>query len=108
MNAIPEEFQIKTLLNQDTYLVDGELKNGKVKHQRCSQRFLQEKNTNQQYWALSIYGRKEGLEAVDAADAAFNNGQVWPTMKVADRIKSMTRFVTQMEATREEVVKYLM
>jgi glyceraldehyde-3-phosphate dehydrogenase (NADP+) len=28
-------------------------------------------------------------------------------MKVADR-KSMTRFVTQMEATREEVVKYLM
>jgi glyceraldehyde-3-phosphate dehydrogenase (NADP+) len=39
----------------------------------------------------------------------FNNGQgVWPTMKVADRIKSMTRFVSQMEATREEVVKYLM
>jgi glyceraldehyde-3-phosphate dehydrogenase (NADP+) len=34
--------------------------------------------------------------------------RVWPTMKVADRIKSMTRFVTQMEATREEVVKYLM
>jgi glyceraldehyde-3-phosphate dehydrogenase (NADP+) len=29
-------------------------------------------------------------------------------MKVADRIKSMTRFVSQMEATREEVVKYLM
>jgi glyceraldehyde-3-phosphate dehydrogenase (NADP+) len=28
MNAIPEEFQIKTLLNQDTYLVNGELKNG--------------------------------------------------------------------------------
>jgi hypothetical protein len=23
MNAIPEEFQIKTLLNQDTYLVNG-------------------------------------------------------------------------------------
>jgi hypothetical protein len=41
----------------------------------------------------SIYGRKKKLEAVDAADAAFNNGQgVWPTMKVADRIKSMTSF----------------
>jgi glyceraldehyde-3-phosphate dehydrogenase (NADP+) len=36
---------------------------------------------------------KRRLEAVDA-DAAFNNGQgVWPTMKVADRIKSMTCFV---------------
>jgi hypothetical protein len=42
MNAIPEEFQ--TLLNQDTYLVNGELKNGKVKHQQCSQRFHQRKN----------------------------------------------------------------
>jgi hypothetical protein len=26
----------------------------------------------------------------------------------ADRIKCMTRFVTQMETTRDEVVKYLM
>ena len=26
MNSIPEEFKIKTLLHQDTYLVDGELK----------------------------------------------------------------------------------
>ena len=26
MNTIPEEFQIKELLNQDTYLVNGELK----------------------------------------------------------------------------------
>jgi glyceraldehyde-3-phosphate dehydrogenase (NADP+) len=74
MNAIPEEFQIKTLLNQDTYLVDGELKNGKVKHQRCSQRFLQKTNTNQ-YWDLFHLWRKRRLEAVDAADAAFNNGQ---------------------------------
>jgi hypothetical protein len=34
MNTIPEEFQINTLLNQDTYLVDGELKNGQVKPQQ--------------------------------------------------------------------------
>jgi glyceraldehyde-3-phosphate dehydrogenase (NADP+) len=70
MNAIPEEFQIKTLLNQDTYLVDGELKNGKVKHQRCSQRFHQKYEPT--IWAHSIWGRR--IEAVDA-DAAFNNGQ---------------------------------
>jgi glyceraldehyde-3-phosphate dehydrogenase (NADP+) len=75
MNAIPEEFQIKTLLNQDTYLVDGELKNGKVKHQRCSQRFHQRKIRTNNIGLYSIYGRKRRLEAVDAADAAFNNGQ---------------------------------
>jgi hypothetical protein len=28
MNTIPEEFQIKDLLNQDTYLINGELKVG--------------------------------------------------------------------------------
>jgi glyceraldehyde-3-phosphate dehydrogenase (NADP+) len=56
----------------------------------------------------SIHLWEKKRPEVDAADAAFNNGQVWPTMKVADRIKSMTRFVSQMEATREEVVKYLM
>jgi hypothetical protein len=29
---------------------------------------ISSENTNQQYWALSIYGRKRSLEAVDAAD----------------------------------------
>jgi glyceraldehyde-3-phosphate dehydrogenase (NADP+) len=49
----------------------------------------------------SFYGEKEGLEAVEAADAAYNNGQgLWPTMSVKDRIKCMTRFVIQMEGTR--------
>ena len=54
-------------------------------------------------------GEVEGSEAVDAAVAAYNNGQgLWPTMKVIDRIKCMENFVTQMKATRSEVVKYLM
>jgi glyceraldehyde-3-phosphate dehydrogenase (NADP+) len=108
MNAIPEEFQIKTLLNQDTYLVDGELKNGKVKHQRCSQRFLQKTNTNQQYWDLFHLWEKKAWRQSMPLTLRLIMVRVWPTMKVADRIKSMTRFVTQMEATREEVVKYLM
>jgi glyceraldehyde-3-phosphate dehydrogenase (NADP+) len=105
MNAIPEEFQIKTLLNQDTYLVDGELKNGKVKHQRCSQRFHQRRIRTNNIGSIPFMG-KEGLEAVDAADAAFNNGQGMAHHE-SGRSNCMTRFVTQMEAT-EEVVKYLM
>jgi hypothetical protein len=56
MNAIPEEFQIKTLLNQDTYLVDGELKNGKVKHQRFSTISSKDQRICGIY---SIYGRKK-------------------------------------------------
>jgi glyceraldehyde-3-phosphate dehydrogenase (NADP+) len=99
-----QEFQIKTLLNQDTYLVDGELKNGKVKHQRFLNDFFKRKY-EQHMGSIPFMGEKRSLEAVDAADAAFNNGQEWPTMS-GRSIK--TRFVTQMEATREEVVKYLM
>jgi glyceraldehyde-3-phosphate dehydrogenase (NADP+) len=35
----------------------------------------------------SFMGEKEGLEAVEAADAAYNNGQgLWPTMSVKDRL----------------------
>jgi glyceraldehyde-3-phosphate dehydrogenase (NADP+) len=61
MNAIPEEFQIKTLLNQDTYLVDGELKNGKVKHQRVLNDFFKRRIRTNNIGIYSIYGRKEGL-----------------------------------------------
>ena len=54
-------------------------------------------------------GENEALEAVNAASKAYDNGQgLWPTMKVADRIKCMSNFVTQMKATRTEVVKFLM
>jgi len=42
-------------------------------------------------------GEAEALEAVEAAHTAYNNGQgLWPTMKVADRIKCMENFVSQM------------
>jgi hypothetical protein len=36
-------------------------------------------NTNN-IWVPPFMGEKRSLEAVDAADAAFNNGQEWPTM----------------------------
>ena len=59
--------------------------------------------------SIPAMGEAEGNEVVEAAVAAYNNGQgLWPTMKVIDRIKCMENFVTHMKATRSEVVKYLM
>jgi glyceraldehyde-3-phosphate dehydrogenase (NADP+) len=53
--------------------------------------------------------QKEGLEAVEAANNAFDNGQgIWPTMKVSDRIKCVEQFAQKMKETRSEVVKFLM
>lgn len=52
---------------------------------------------------------KEALESLDAAVAAYDNGQgVWPTMGVEDRIKCMQKFVDLMIQQRELVIKLLM
>lgn len=110
MNIIPEEFQITTLLNQDTYLVDGELK----KWEGQTTAVFSTISSTEEYGptilgSIPFMGETEALEAVNAASVAYNNGQgLWPTMKVSDRIKCMSNFVSQMKATRSEVVKYLM
>ena len=108
--SIPEKFKIDRLIHQKTYLVNGELKswNG---------------NTSDVYSTISstveykptllgsipLLEEKQAMEALDAASSAYNNGQgLWPTMKVADRIACMEKFVSQMKTKRDEVVKYLM
>jgi glyceraldehyde-3-phosphate dehydrogenase (NADP+) len=49
------------------------------------------------------------LKALNAATSAFDKGKgTWPTMKVADRIACMERFVVLMKQQREAVVKLLM
>tara|TARA_B100001063_G_scaffold190095_1_gene180873 strand:+ start:264 stop:1850 length:1587 start_codon:yes stop_codon:yes gene_type:complete len=108
--SIPEKFKIKSLIHQNTYLVNGELKkwNG---------------NTSEVYSTISstteykptllgsipLLEEKQAMEALNAASSAYNNGQgLWPTMKVIDRISCMEKFVSQMKLKRDEVVKYLM
>ncbi len=107
---IPEQYQIKNILNQQTYLVGGELKTWAGE-------------TSEVYSTISsteIYkptllgtiptlGEKEALQALDAAVLAYNKGQgLWPTMKVVDRIACMEKFVSQMKTKRAEIVKLLM
>jgi glyceraldehyde-3-phosphate dehydrogenase (NADP+) len=110
MNAIPEEYQIKKLLNQDTYLLNGELKQWDGQTAPVFSTISStEKYAPTILGSVPYMGEKEGLEAVDAADKAYNNGQgLWPTMLVKDRIKCMNRFVVQMEATRDAIVQFLM
>lgn len=110
MSFIPEEFKIRKPLTQDTYLVNGELK----KWTGQTTPVFSTISSTETYeptllGSIPFMGEKEAMEAVDAAAAAYNNGQgLWPTMKVVDRIKCMENFVSQMKATRSEVVKLLM
>lgn len=110
MNAIPNEFQIDNLLHQDTYLVNGELKNWTGKTTPVYSTISSTENyAPTLLGTIPAMGEPEASEVVTAAVSAYNNGQgLWPTMKVSDRIKCMVNFVAQMKATRSEVVKYLM
>ena len=107
---IPSEFKIKSLLHQKTYLVNGELKNwsGTITD------VLSTISSTKKYsptllGTIPQLGKEEALETLDAAVSAYDKGQgLWPTMKVADRISCMEKFVTQMKTKREEVVKLLM
>ncbi|MFL9832024.1 NADP-dependent glyceraldehyde-3-phosphate dehydrogenase [Flavobacterium sp. ST-87] len=110
MNSIPEEFKIKTLLHQDTYLVNGELKKWTGKTTEVYSTI----SSTDEYaptllGTIPFMGEAEAAEVVNSASLAYSNGQgLWPTMKVVDRIKCMENFVSQMKATRTEVVKLLM
>ncbi|MEO8252891.1 MAG: NADP-dependent glyceraldehyde-3-phosphate dehydrogenase [Flavobacterium sp.] len=110
MNSIPEEYKITTLVNQDTYLLDGELKKWTGKTTEVFSTISStEKYAPTLLGSIPFMGEKEAEEVVTSAKNAFDNGQgLWPTMKVADRIKCMENFVSQMKTTRQEVVKLLM
>lgn len=110
---IPAQFQIEERLNQSTWLVNGELKpwNGKTTEVYSSIHTVNEQGNYSPTLLGSIpFMTEEGaLEALDAAYNAYNKGQgVWPTMKVADRVACMEKFVVQMKTKRDQVVKLLM
>ena len=110
MNPIPAAFQITEPFIQDTYLVNGGLKKwtGQT-HPVFSTISSTEKYSPTILGSIPAMGAAEADEVVASAVAAYDNGQgLWPTMKVADRIKCMENFAGQMRATRTEVVKWLM
>ncbi|WP_394973118.1 NADP-dependent glyceraldehyde-3-phosphate dehydrogenase [uncultured Croceitalea sp.] len=109
-SPIPSVYQIKEILHQRTYLVNGKLKiwNGSTTNVYSTI------STTKEYDRTLIgnipdLGKEEALEALNSASAAYDNGQgLWPTMKVADRIMCLEKFVQQMILKRDEIVKLLM
>ena len=107
---IPEQFQIKNLVEQNTYLVDGAL----IPWRGETSKVYSTISSTEDYkptllGTIPTLGKKEALRALDSAVSAYNRGQgSWPTMKVVDRIACMETFVEQMKTKRDEVVKLLM
>ncbi|QHI37727.1 NADP-dependent glyceraldehyde-3-phosphate dehydrogenase [Kordia antarctica] len=107
---IPEQYQIKQTITQNTYLVDGQLKSWTGETSEVYSTISStEKYKPTLLGTIPTLGEKEALEALNSAVSAYNKGQgLWPTMKVVDRIACMEKFVTQMKTKRAEVVKLLM
>lgn len=113
MSNIPEEFKIQSPFNHKTYLVDGKLEiwNGEMTEVYST---IYSPNAKGEL-APTLLGtipdmdEKAAKEVLEAAYTAYNKGQgLWPTMKVADRIRCMENFVEKMKTKREEIVKLLM
>lgn len=109
---IPEGFAITKPFHQETYLIGGKLISWQGKKSKVYSP-IRTVNDQGDYGNTFLgstpeLGEKEALEALDAACLAYNKGQgTWPTMKVADRIAAMEKFVERMKTKRDEVVKFL-
>ncbi len=107
---IPEKFKINRIIEQQTYLVDGQLKSwsGEIANVYST---ISSTDSYEPTLLGTIpqLGEQEANDALDAACNAFDKGKgLWPTMKVVDRIACMEKFVTQMKTKRDEIVNLLM
>ncbi|MBE9491103.1 MAG: NADP-dependent glyceraldehyde-3-phosphate dehydrogenase [Bacteroidetes bacterium] len=109
-SEIPKEYKITSLINQNTYLVNGELKQWSGKTSEVHSTISSTKDYKPTLLGtIPTLGENEAIEALESACLAYGKGQgLWPTMKVVDRIACMETFVKQMKTKREEVVKLLM
>lgn len=107
---IPVQYQIKKLLHQRSYLINGQLKLWNDKTTEVFSTISSTENYKPTLLGSIPYMEKEtALEALQAACNAYDKGQgLWPTMKVVDRIECMEKFAVMMKVKRDEVVKYLM
>ena len=100
---IPEAYKINALVEQKTYLINGEIKEWSGKMTDVYSTISSTENYKPTLLgSVPELTKTEALEALDAASNAYNNGQgEWPTMKVGDRIACMEKFAEQMKTKRD-------
>lgn len=110
--AIPAAFALPELIDQRTYLSDGELVNWDgPTHEVFSPICMHtpEGAKRIKIGSYPVCTEKEAMIALEAACKAYNDGRgEWPTMSVAQRINCVEQFVIKMLAQKEIVVKLIM
>lgn len=107
---IQEQYKLKKIIDQKTYLVDGQLKSWSGETAEVYSTISSTDHyTPTLLGSIPQLGEKEAIAALDSACTAFDKGKgLWPTMKVVDRITCLEKFVAQMKTKRDEVVRLLM
>lgn len=111
-NEVPEEFKLHEEINQDEFLINGEMKKWtgathKVYSPICirTDKGLERKLIG----TYPICGETEALEALQAAEDAYNHGRgEWPSMSISNRIKCVEKFVHHIIQKKEITVKLIM
>lgn len=110
-HQVPKEFTAE-VLNQKDYLIDGEIRywEGETKDVMSPVCLMQDGALKQQrIGSFPMLTKVEAQQALDAAKKAYDKGRgQWPTMKVADRISCMEKFIDLMKEQRDTVVNLLM
>lgn len=111
-SEIPDQFQLKEQVHQREYLSNGEMKLWAGDTHTVVSPVAVKTEKGLERVAIGSYPLgtdKEAMEALYAAEAAYNNGfGEWPTMSVADRIACVERFIVEMKKQKDIVVKLLM
>jgi glyceraldehyde-3-phosphate dehydrogenase (NADP+) len=108
----PAAARIPEFTEQREYLVDGKLLTwqGELAPVRSPICVKTDKGLEQKViGSTPLLTSKEALAALDAAVRAYDLGRgVWPTMRVAERIEHVERFIARMQEQRQAVVNLLM
>lgn len=110
---VPEALRLGPPIRQQTYLVNGELRNWRGSTQSVySPVWIRDAAGTPQRIEIGSYpliAEREADEALDAAIHAYADGRgTWPTMSVAERIGCVQDFTRQMVAQRRQVVTLIM
>lgn len=111
-NEIPAGCTPVFPVTQREYLLNGEIRQWKGEMQEVLSPIciLTEQGVRQKVvGSYPLMTEKESLEALEAAAAAYNDGNgEWPSMPVGERIRHLATFTLMMEEKRDEIVNLLM
>ena len=111
-NEIPNEVKVDPIFSTK-YLIDGEIKEWQGSTVEVYSSIQSQNQDNEMaptlLGSVPDMGEDAALEALNAAEKAFNRGQgTWPTLPVKERIKCLETFAEKMKPQRELVSKLLM